>query len=68
MMWRRSVEEPLWTHEPATVTYGSVSASYLATHCQQQLAKDELNEFSLAPEAFMSNVYVDGALCEANTV
>ena len=50
ILWRRSVDEPLRTHELSTVTYGTASAPYLATRCLQQLAEDESKDFSLAPE------------------
>ena len=66
-MWRRSPEEPLKTFELLTVTYGTASAPYLATRCLQQLAEDELKDFSLAPAALTNNFYVDDALCGANT-
>ena len=50
------------------MTYGTVSAPYLATHCLQQLVEDEAKNFSLAPETVTNNFYVDDALCGANTI
>jgi len=50
------------------VTYGTASASYLATCCLQQLAEDESRDFSLTPETLTNNFYVDDALCGANTI
>jgi len=49
------------------VTYGTASAPYLATRCLQQLAEDDSQDFSLAPETLTNNFYVDDALCGANT-
>ena len=66
ILWR-SPEEPLKTSELLTVTYGTASATYLATCCLQQLAEDESKDFSLAPAALTNNFYVDDALCGANT-
>ena len=48
--------------------YGTASAPYLATRCLQQLAEDESNDFSLAPETLTNNFYVDDALCGASTL
>ena len=49
------------------MTYGTASAPYLATRCLQQLAEDESKDVSLAPAALTNNIYVDDALCGANT-
>jgi hypothetical protein len=68
ILWTKSIEEPLGTHELATITYGTVSAPYLAKHCLQQLAEDESDDFSLASEALTNNFYVDDALCGAKTI
>ena len=68
ILWRRSADEPLRIYELSTVTYGTASAPYLATHCLQQLAEDESKDFSLAPETLTNNFYVDDALCGANTI
>jgi hypothetical protein len=48
--------------------YGTASAPYLATHWLQQLAEGESNDLSLAPEALTNSIYVDDALCGANTI
>jgi hypothetical protein len=50
------------------VTYGTASAPYLATRCLQQLAEDELKEFSLAPEILTNHFHVVDTLCGANTI
>jgi hypothetical protein len=68
ILWRKSVEEPLRTYELAAVTYGTASTPYLATHCLQQLAEDESDDFSLAPEALTNNFYVDDSLCGSETI
>ena len=49
------------------MTYGTASAPYLATRCLQQLAEDESEDFSLAPETLTNNFHVDDALCRAST-
>jgi hypothetical protein len=68
ILWRKFIEEPLGTYELAIVTYGTASAPYLVTRCLQQLAKDESDDFSLAPEALTNNFYVDDTLCGAKTI
>ena len=55
ILWRRSADEPLRAYELSMVTYGTASASYLATRCLQQLAEDESRNFSLAPETSTNN-------------
>ena len=50
------------------MTYGTVSAPYLATRCLQQLVEDESKDFSLAPETLTNNFYVDDDLCEINAI
>ncbi|GFX69049.1 integrase catalytic domain-containing protein [Trichonephila clavipes] len=53
---KNSVEEghrePIKTYELTTVTYGTVSAPYLATRTLKQLAMDEANNFPLAAPVF----------------
>ncbi|GFW28638.1 integrase catalytic domain-containing protein [Trichonephila clavipes] len=48
--------------ELTTVTYGTVSAPYLATRTLKQLAMDEANNFPLAAPVVMSDCYMDDIL------
>jgi len=68
ILWTRSADEPLRTHELSTVTYGTASAPYLETRLLQQLAEDESKDFSLALQTLTNNFYVDDAVCGANTI
>ena len=68
ILWRRSVKETSKTYELSTVTYGTASASYLATRCLKQPAEDKSKDFSLAPPALANNFFMDDALCGANTI
>jgi hypothetical protein len=61
ILWRRSSDEPLRTYELSTLTYGTASASYLATRCLQQHAVVESQDFSLAPETLTNNFFFDDA-------
>ncbi|XP_062539144.1 uncharacterized protein LOC134207437 [Armigeres subalbatus] len=40
ILWRDTPEEPVKTFELLTVTYGTASASYLATRCVKKLGED----------------------------
>ncbi|GFX79260.1 uncharacterized protein TNCV_695721 [Trichonephila clavipes] len=48
-----------------TVTYGTVSASFLAMITLLQLSRDEEKSFPLAAPVLRDNVYMDDVLCGA---
>ncbi|GFS79755.1 DUF5641 domain-containing protein [Trichonephila clavipes] len=47
ILWKKGIGKPIKTYELTTVTYGTVSAPYLATRTLKQLAMDEANNFPL---------------------
>ncbi|GFV43477.1 integrase catalytic domain-containing protein [Trichonephila clavipes] len=51
-----------------TVTYGTVSATYLATRTLKQLAMDEANNFPLAVPVVMSDSYMDAMLSGSESI
>lgn len=66
ILWRDSERESIKCYRLKTVTYGTASASYLATKALQQLAKDESNKFSLASQVALSDFYVDDLISGSN--
>ncbi|GFW24455.1 uncharacterized protein TNCV_606961 [Trichonephila clavipes] len=62
ILWKESPEDPVKTFDMKTVTYGTVSAPFLATRTLLQLSRDEEN-FPLAPLVLRENFYMDDVLC-----
>ncbi|GFW53980.1 uncharacterized protein TNCV_1307851 [Trichonephila clavipes] len=52
ILWKESPEDPVKTFEMKTVTYGTVSAPFLATRTLLQLSRDEEKNFPLAAPVF----------------
>ncbi|GFW45426.1 uncharacterized protein TNCV_4702371 [Trichonephila clavipes] len=48
-----------------TVTYGTLSAPFLATRTLLQLSRDEEKSFPLASPVLRENFYMDDVLCDA---
>ncbi|GFX15120.1 uncharacterized protein TNCV_2480341 [Trichonephila clavipes] len=51
--------EPIQNFRSTRIAYGIASASYLAIKCLQQLALNEANNFPLASNAALKDLYVD---------
>ncbi|GFV96664.1 DUF1758 domain-containing protein [Trichonephila clavipes] len=68
ILWKKGIEEPMKTYELTTVTYGTVSAPYLATRTLKQLAMDEANNFPLAVPVVMSDCYMDDILSGSESI
>ncbi|GFX99531.1 integrase catalytic domain-containing protein [Trichonephila clavipes] len=64
ILWKESPEDPVKTFEMKTVTYGMVSAPFLATRTLLQLSRYEEN-FPLAAPVLRENFYMDDVLCGA---
>jgi hypothetical protein len=62
IFWRNNPDEPLKEYRLLTVTYGTVSAPFLATRTLQQLARDESKSFPLAAEIVLRDFYVDDVM------
>ncbi|GFW68414.1 uncharacterized protein TNCV_1191131 [Trichonephila clavipes] len=65
ILWKESPEDPVKTFEMKTVTYGMVSAPFLATRTLLQLSRDEEKNFPLAAPVLRENFYMDDILCGA---
>ncbi|GBO30198.1 hypothetical protein AVEN_221667-1 [Araneus ventricosus] len=68
ILWRDNPSSPIKTYRLCTVTYGTASASYLATRVLKQLAMDESSNFPKASEVLLHNCYVDDLLFGADTL
>jgi len=68
IFWRESPEQPLKVFTLQTVTYGTSSASYLATRTLAQLAQDDGFKFPLAATSVSKDFYVDDVPTGAGTL
>lgn len=68
ILWRENSTEKVKTFVLNTVTYGTASARFLATHTLKSLAIDEGERFPLATRALTQDVYVDNFLTGADTL
>ena len=68
ILWRRSSDEPLRQYQLVTVTYGTASASFLATRCLNQLASEEASSYPLVAEVISRDMYVDDLVTGSNTL
>ncbi|GFT55238.1 integrase catalytic domain-containing protein [Trichonephila clavipes] len=62
ILWKESPEDPVKTFEMKTVTYGTVSAPFLATRTLLQLSRDGEKNFPLAAPVLGENFYMDDVL------
>ncbi|GFX06023.1 integrase catalytic domain-containing protein [Trichonephila clavipes] len=68
ILWKKGIGEPIKTYELTTVTYGTVSAPYLATRTLKQLAMEEANNFPLAAPVLLSDCYMDDILSGSESI
>ncbi|XP_029055145.2 uncharacterized protein LOC114882424 [Osmia bicornis bicornis] len=68
ILWRSSENEPIKTYELNTVTYGTASASFLATRALQQVGRDYAQAFPYASTVIQNDFYVDDLLTSCETV
>ncbi|GFX92288.1 DUF1758 domain-containing protein [Trichonephila clavipes] len=59
IVWKTSVDAPVKTYKLATVTYGTVSAPFLATRTLKALADEEKAEFPDAADVIRNDSYMD---------
>ncbi|GFX85004.1 uncharacterized protein TNCV_4998331 [Trichonephila clavipes] len=67
-VWCESEHESPKIYELSTVTYGTVSAPYLAQRTLTQLSMDEEANFPIAASVLRNNLYMDDVLCGAATL
>ncbi|GFY06936.1 integrase catalytic domain-containing protein [Trichonephila clavipes] len=68
IVWCESEHESPKIYELSTVTYGTVSAPYLAQRTSTQLSMDEEANFPIAASVLWNNLYMDDVLYGAVTV
>ncbi|GBN83272.1 hypothetical protein AVEN_96289-1 [Araneus ventricosus] len=62
ILWKNRKSSLTKVYELRTVTYGTVSAPYLATKVLQQLALDEEKNFPLTSKVLLQDFYMDDCL------
>jgi hypothetical protein len=62
IVWRENTEDPLKTYRLTTLTYGTKSASFIATRCLKELALQNVNRYPEAAKAIQQDFYVDDLL------
>ncbi|GFW62137.1 integrase catalytic domain-containing protein [Trichonephila clavipes] len=67
-MWKTSAEAPVKTYKLVTITYGTVSATFLATRSLKALANVEKAEFPDAADAIYNDSYMYNILSGESTL
>lgn len=67
IFWRDNPQDPVSIYKLNTITYGTASASYLATKCLAHLAEINRERFPEAAHVIKSNFYMDDLLFSAAT-
>ncbi|GFX91104.1 integrase catalytic domain-containing protein [Trichonephila clavipes] len=68
IMWKTSADAPVKTYKLATITYGTVSAPFLATRTLKALADEEKAEFPDAADVISKDSYMDDILSGESTL
>ncbi|GBO25768.1 hypothetical protein AVEN_135416-1 [Araneus ventricosus] len=68
ILWEEDVNKPIKTYQLNTVTYGTVSAPYLAMRTLKQISIDEGKNFPIATSVLCNDFYMDDVLSGANTL
>ncbi|RLU27172.1 hypothetical protein DMN91_000971 [Ooceraea biroi] len=68
VLWRSNIEFPVEVYELTTVTYGTASASYLATRCLKHLADQHEARYPTGSDRVKRDFYVDDLLTRADTL
>ncbi|GFW83617.1 transposable element Tcb2 transposase [Trichonephila clavipes] len=68
IMWKTSAAAPVKTYKLATLTYGTVSAPFLATRTLKALADEEKAEFPDAADVICNDSYMDDVLSRESTL
>ncbi|XP_050523790.1 uncharacterized protein LOC126895682 [Daktulosphaira vitifoliae] len=72
IVWRDKPNGPLKIYRLRTVTYGTISASYLSTVCLEELAEREFSRYPDAYQSLVNDFYVDdwlgGAMKRAKAI
>lgn len=68
ILWRDQPSSDIETYELITLTYGTSSASYLATRCLNHLAELHASDYPIGSARVHRDFYVDDLLTGANTI
>ena len=68
ILWRENINEPVHEFRLKTITYGTASASFLATNCLNVLAEEIADSHPAASLAISKNFYMDDLLTGAESV
>jgi len=68
ILWRENPSEDLRKFKLTTVTYGTTSASFMATQCLVSLAEAEQNRYPEAAAAIRRDFYMDDLMTGAETI
>jgi len=68
ILWRENPNDEVDTYELTTITYGTSSASYLATRCLLYLAEQYSSQFPAGSVRVARDFYVDDLLTGADTL
>jgi len=68
ILWRDNPEADIKTYELTTLTYGTSSASYLATRCLKYLAEQHVSTFPIGSKCVERDLYMDDLLTGADTI
>lgn len=68
ILWRDNPRLPVETYQLQTITYGTASASYLATKCLQHLANLNSEKFVIASKIIKNDFYMDDLLTGGDTI
>ncbi|XP_058817221.1 uncharacterized protein LOC131680524 [Topomyia yanbarensis] len=67
ILWRWNKDESVKEYRLNTVTFGTKSASYLATKCVQQLLESYRQQYPVAVEKAEKGIYIDDVLTGASS-
>jgi len=68
ILWRNDPSANVDTYELTTVTYGTASASFLATRCLKHLAEQHAHQFTRGSACVLRDFYVNDMLTGADTI
>ncbi|GFU43809.1 integrase catalytic domain-containing protein [Nephila pilipes] len=67
-VWKISADAPFKTYKLSTITYGTVSALFLATRTLKALADEERADFPDAADVISNDIYMDDILSGKSTL
>lgn len=67
ILWREHPSETVGHYALNTLTYGTASASYLATRCLKQVSLDTQNTYPIESKTIPNDFYIDDLLTGSNS-